>query len=92
MVTALGKQNFMIKDGRSIYNRWIVGFISSAFKPLNLKSYVYVEETEELIINFLQENLPDNMSVNLYLYRKTFVGFKEVALKNRKDVILWLII
>jgi hypothetical protein len=57
----------------------IVGFISSAFKPLNSKNnqWFYVDENEELSYQFPSEKPSDYVSQSLPYTGKHFVGFKE---------------
>lgn len=63
----------------------IVGFISSAFKPLNSKNHqwFYVDESEELLYQFPSEKPSDYVNLSLPYIGKHFVGFKEaVAFKE----------
>ncbi len=63
----------------------IVGFISSAFKPLNSKNHkwFYVDESEELLYQFPSEKPSDYVNLSLPYVGKHFVGFKEaVAFKE----------
>lgn len=63
----------------------IVGFISSAFKPLNSKNHqwFYVDENEELLYQFPSEKPSDYVNLSLPYIGKHFVGFKEaVAFKE----------
>lgn len=57
----------------------IVGFISSAFKPLNSKNHkwFYVDESEELLYQFPSEKPSDYVNLSLPYIGKHFVGFKE---------------
>ena len=68
MVTALEKLQFMIK-------RWsfyiaiimVVGFISSAFKPVNSQNqkWFYVDAGEELLYQFPSEKFSDYINLSL---------------------------
>ena len=63
----------------------IVGFISSAFKPLNSKNHqwFYVDENEELLYQFPSEKPSDYVNLSLPYIGKHFIGFKEaVAFKE----------
>lgn len=74
------KLQFMIK-------RWayytliitIVGFISTAFKPINSKNHqwFYVDAKEELLYQFPSEKSSDYVSLSLPFTGKFFIGFKE---------------
>lgn len=80
MVTALEKLQFMIK-------RWsfyiaiimVVGFISSAFKPVNSQNqkWFYVDAGEELLYQFPSEKPSDYINLSLPFIGKHFIGFKE---------------
>ena len=80
------KSHFMI-------NRWsfyigivmIVGFISSAFKPLESlnHNWFYVSENEELLYQFPSEKPSDYINIKIPFTGKYFIGFKEaVAFKE----------
>ncbi|MBY0486986.1 MAG: peptidoglycan-binding protein LysM, partial [Flavobacteriaceae bacterium] len=74
-------------------NRWsfyigivmIVGFISSAFKPLESlnHNWFYVSENEELLYQFPSEKPSDYINIKIPFTGKYFIGFKEaVAFKE----------
>jgi flavin reductase (DIM6/NTAB) family NADH-FMN oxidoreductase RutF len=72
----------MIKKDGVLYNNRCDGFISSAFKPLNSKIMVYVEETEEWIINFLQEKQLQIMSSQSIPLPENICRFKSSCFKE----------
>ncbi len=57
----------------------IVGFISTAFKPINSEHqlWFYVDENEELLYQFPSEKSLDYVSHSLPFTGKFFIGFKE---------------
>lgn len=63
----------------------IVGFISSAFKPLESlnHNWFYVSENEELLYQFPSEKPSDYINIKIPFTGKYFIGFKEaVAFKE----------
>ena len=75
-------------------NRWsfyigiviIIGFISSAFKPINTinQKWFHVSENEELLYQFPSEKPSDYFNQSLPYLGKHFIGFKEaIAFYNR---------
>jgi hypothetical protein len=74
-------------------NRWsfyigivvVVGFISSAFKPINTlnQKWFHVSENEELLYQFPSEKPSDYINQSLPYLGKHFIGFKEaIAFKE----------
>lgn len=63
----------------------IVGFISSAFKPINTlnQKWFHVNENEELLFQFPSENASDYFNHSLPYIGKHFIGFREaIAFKE----------
>lgn len=63
----------------------IVGFISSAFKPLDTanQKWFHVNENEELLYQFPSEKSSDYVSLSLPYIGKHFIGFREaIAFKE----------
>lgn len=74
-------------------NRWsfyigivvLIGFISSAFKPIESfnHNWFYVDENEELLYQFPSEKPSDYINTSIPFTGKYFIGFKEaIAFKE----------
>lgn len=82
MVTGLEKQIFMLKKW-SFYTGivLIVGFVSTAFKPLNSENHpwFYLDEKSEYVYQFPSEKPDDYVNIKLPFTAKFFIGFKEAV-------------
>lgn len=59
----------------------VIGFISSAFKPLDVKdhNWFYVSEEDELLYQFPSQNPNDYYNNTIPFAGKYFIGFKEAV-------------
>ena len=79
-MTALEKQFYMLKKW-SFYSgiALIVGFFSTAFKPVNSENHpwFYLDENSEYVYQFPSEKPDDYLNIKLPFTAKYFIGFKE---------------
>ena len=79
-MTGLEKLIFMLKKW-SFYTgiAIIVGFFSTAFKPINSENHpwFYLDENSEYVYQFPSEKPDDYLNIQLPFTAKYFIGFKE---------------
>ncbi len=74
------KIHFMIKRGLFYIGiALIVGFVSTAFKPLSSQEHqwFYVDKNEAILCEFPSKKSTDYISLNIPFTGKFFIGFKE---------------